>query len=239
VSGELEALIDSARRHPLKPSARQRTKMKGVVLGVGAFGAAGASALSLTKLVIAGAIATGIGSAATLGVAAVTRPATPRLEPLVVPPPPERAIGRTIEVQPVEPPARVPVHPRPAAPAAPPVSTPADEATVDVPPRSIPRTVIEPAPSQLTRELQLLRLAMDALDAKDFAAAAAAIDRYNAEFQHGALTSEVGVLRVEVLCATDKVEEATRLAAALARSDPENPMLSRIATSCVKARRAP
>jgi hypothetical protein len=65
-----------------------------------------------------------------------------------------------------------------------------------------------PAPSDLSKESQLLRTAIAGLERRDAAGALQDLDRHRAQFPNGALREEANVLRVNALLAIGKRAEA-------------------------------
>lgn len=83
----------------------------------------------------------------------------------------------------------------------------------------------------LAAELALVREA-EAVAARDPETALARLEQHRAEFPAGVLAPEREVLRVEVLCALARTDEASRVAASARERYTDAPLLDRIAASC-------
>lgn len=244
---DLDRLVESARRNPVRPTPTQRAGVKRGAIAVATLGAASVSAMSVAKLVLTGAVAAAVGAAATVQVLHAVAPRTERHPPIVAPSNQLRAPRPESNSSPPPPPPtelpaeapqplaeRLPSEPSKAPPPAPPLASPSSP---DLPmpstfSRPMPREPSTPHPSALAVELNLVGRAAEAIDAHDFAAAEKALDEYDARVRNGALTSEAGVLRVLIECASGKSDHALDIATALVRRDAANPLLQRLRTTC-------
>jgi hypothetical protein len=94
-------------------------------------------------------------------------------------------------------------------------------------------TVEEPS---LERELQLLRSARRAIDSDSPEPALALLDRYAAEFPHGALKPEYQTARVLALCAAGRVASARMARDEFMQQQPGSPLAARLRATCAGAR---
>lgn len=119
-----------------------------------------------------------------------------------------------------------------AIPNAPPLESP--PAAPEVAASSSVRAAVPRAPraeassGRLSREVQALGKAQEALAAHDPGAALRLLDRYGAEFPGGALGSEATVLRVRALLASGNRPAAQRLADTYSVAHPDTPYARRI-----------
>jgi hypothetical protein len=86
----------------------------------------------------------------------------------------------------------------------------------------------EAAAGRLSREVQALELAQQALGAHNPGAALQKLDRYGAEFPGGALGSEATVLRVQALLMNGNRTAAQALADSYSAAHPDSPYARRI-----------
>lgn len=84
----------------------------------------------------------------------------------------------------------------------------------------------------IERETQLLSQVQRALGRGDARAALAVLDRYAAEFPHGALAEEAGAARAVAACSLGRGEQARSALDAFRRSYPRSPLLRRVSTAC-------
>lgn len=124
-------------------------------------------------------------------------------------------------------PAPIPEDPAPASsePAAGELASPEVTAKVGVKPKSAPA----PAPaSSLSRELQVLKQAHDALGKGNPNGALAALDDYHARFPQGTLGAEETVIRVQALLARGDRERASAVARQFSKAHPESLYAQRV-----------
>lgn len=89
------------------------------------------------------------------------------------------------------------------------------------------------APS-IRQETELLEQAQRALGAGQGLRALVLLNRYDAEFPHGALREEATGARVLALCAAGRQSEGARAAQEFLRSYPSSPLLPRIRSACIE-----
>ncbi|MFZ5439049.1 MAG: hypothetical protein ACOZQL_03525 [Myxococcota bacterium] len=255
-------LVASARRsgRTLDPGRRARLRY-GVVAGVTTSSMAAAASASMGKLVLVGALSAALGSGATLLVVRSTAPkvSTPSPPPPAERKPAQPVV---LAAKPpvVEPPAPIakPSVERPVVEARRPVALPA---VVQPPPAPAPppeveprtpevpqsKTEVRPSPgvdapsparaprptaSELAEELALLGRVLAATQAQRWSDAEALLAEHERRFSPPALRSEARAMQVQVWCGTGHVEEARRLARELERTDPLNPAVQRLRTTC-------
>ena len=251
LSTNAKSLLDAAKRSPAAPSDEAIDRMeREVLLAVGlaatatATGAAvvkGASLwsaalgkilLGTTLLVVGGVV----------GAAIVWRPqpiaSVPRTTPaiLVAPtaPPPMVEPVPSITPPALPPPEPAPVlveAPRPRA-----VKALSQAPTVEVQPPPIVVPAVPPSTREIlptTRELSVLRTALQHIDALEWTEGLAVLDRHDAEFPDGTLRDEADVLRVLALCGLEQVSAAFDLAVQVRARAPKSPALVRLSASCV------
>lgn len=186
---------------------------------------AGATTLGATIFGKAAAIACGVTVVATAAMVTI-RPASPRPTATVT-----AAAGR------VDAPTEVPRSAVIPASLPAPAAAPAAAAPVDAPaiaPARPTRAAVDATrgATSIERDNERMLDAKEALAAGDAAGALAITEEHAREFPGSALADARAALRIEALCALDKVEQARGEARIFTRARPGSPVTARIERSC-------
>ncbi len=223
--GEAAFLLESSRRERAPGRARARTlEALGVAVAgsTAATGTAVAATNAATKggltLLIRVAVLSLVGGGIVAGGVAVVHSAHPG----AARPSPVSVDSAAVEPRSVEPPAEsVPVIDAPSP-------APSSAAPGHVGRPEHPAARAGASPEVLARELKALELVHQALLGRDPDAALRLLDRYQAQFPHGSLSSEATVLRAQTLLANGDRAGAQALVDGYCSAHPDSPYAKRL-----------
>jgi len=201
------SLLEVARRRRASPAQRAAV-VSAVGVGVATTAAGAAGAAGLTTKLVGLALLASVGAGVALLQAGAGKPA---VAPATTAPVVATSAATVVAAPP---------------PSATPSATPSEP--VDAPSEAEPRVAAKaakPAPassSSLSRELQVLKQAHDALARDNPNGALSALDDYHARFPQGALGAEETVIRVQALLARGDRARAAAVAHQFSAAHPES-----------------